>query len=651
MNRMDELYDLPRGTRIERQALAVATVLSVVAAVLAGYAVAGAALLGTTAWTGCWGPSRREALALLALAAAALAAALRTSRLRPALLPASLLVLAYLAWAVGGGAAGQVCRPALYFRARPRLAAWPAARHRCDAWGLSMGSLVLACESAWLLVAARRLRSRGDTHGSAHFATDDELRRQFALAEPGEGTGILVGRSGGKNVLFAEDGHILLVAPSGGGKTTCHVVPALFDASGLAASALVLDIKGELASLTSGFRAAHGHRIIRHNPAELGEDLARYNPLWRVRPERAVQDAQLVAQDLVPATPSDPFWGVAARQFVTGLVLHILSSAEEKSLGSCYDFLTDTLPLEKRLGTMLKSDLRVVSGAARALLDMADKTRSSVLATATAALGLYADPILRAATAASDFEWEDLLSAKTTVYLTLTPDQIRRLEPHLRLMVSQLLEAITAQGPQRERKVLLVLDEFPALGKVEALAKGIAYVRGYGGQVFLVVQSLRQLTELYGRDESLSGNCRLLIAYAAADVETAEKLSRHVGNQTLNIERVSRSFGRAGGNIQTVDLARPVISPDEVLRLPSAQCLVFLSGARPARLQKVPYFSDPAFRAAAAMPAAPVVRWTRAPRWSSASAAATAPERPSGGDAPDLVELGRQLAQDAELAL
>src|SRR6185369_11694169 len=218
-------------------------------------------------------------------------------------------------------------------------------------------------------------------------STSENWRRS-SLVEPGQGSGILVGRRGGKNVLFAEDGHILLVAPSGGGKTTCHVVPALFDASGLAASALVLDIKGELASLTSGFRAAHGHRIIRHNPAEQGEDLARYNPLWRVRPERAVQDAQLVAQDLVPATPSDPFWGVAARQFVTGLVLHILSSAEEKSLGSCYDFLTDTLPLEKRLGAMLKSNLRVVSGAARSLLDMADKTRSSVLATATAALGL-----------------------------------------------------------------------------------------------------------------------------------------------------------------------------------------------------------------------------------------------------------------------
>lgn len=276
---MDDLYTLPRGTRFERQAIVAAGAASLLLAALAGYGVSGAALLQEKTTPSCWAPSRSFVVWVLVAAGCGIVAAVRVRRLRAWLLPGALLGLAYVAWSIGGGAAGKVCRPGLYWQARSRMGAWPGARRRCDRWGLAAAAAVLGCEGAYIALLARGLRAQGDTHGSARFATEDDLKRQFTLEKPGRGTGTLVGRWRGRNVLWKDDGHILLVAPSGGGKTTCHVVPALLDRGRIEASALVLDVKGELYKLTSGFRAAHGHRIVRLNPAEEGEDLARYNPL------------------------------------------------------------------------------------------------------------------------------------------------------------------------------------------------------------------------------------------------------------------------------------------------------------------------------------------------------------------------------------
>jgi type IV secretion system protein VirD4 len=244
------------------------------------------------------------------------------------------------------------------------------------------------------------------------------------------------------------------------------------------------------------------------------------------------------------------------------------------------------------------------------MLNKSGNECSGVLSTAMSFLALYRDPLVARCTETSDFAIRDLVHAARPVslYLMVPPSDKDRLKPLVRLIINQVARTLTEQriapdghpvAPYRQR-LLLMLDEFPALGKLEVFQESLAYFAGYGLKAYLIAQDLTQLHAAYGHDEQIVSNCHVRIAAAPNRLETAELLSKMAGSATL--QHVARTY--TGSRLQPVLLhtlaaeqaiERRLLTPDEALRLPADDLLIFVAGHAPIYGQKIKYYHDREF--------------------------------------------------------
>jgi type IV secretion system protein VirD4 len=244
----------------------------------------------------------------------------------------------------------------------------------------------------------------------------------------------------------------------------------------------------------------------------------------------------------------------------------------------------------------------VVAQTARAMLNKSENELSGVVSSAKAALTLYEDPLVAANTARSDFRVADLMNAKhpVSLYLVVPPSDLDRTRPLVRLMLNQmgkrLTEKLDVKGAGYAHRLLMLLDEFPTLGRLSFFEGALAFSAGYGIKCFLICQSLNQLEAAYGRDNSIVDNCHVRMAYAANRAETAKTISELMGQATASKKQRSRSgkgvLGARSVSESEQEFARPLMTPDEVLRLPFEDALLFIGGAAPYRARKVMYYLD-----------------------------------------------------------
>jgi type IV secretion system protein VirD4 len=259
-----------------------------------------------------------------------------------------------------------------------------------------------------------------------------------------------------------------------------------------------------------------------------------------------------------------------------------------------------------------------VAQASQSFLNKAPNEASGVLSTALSFLSLYRDPIVADNTRVSDFTLESLMGgtdvdgkpakAKTAFYLVVPPSDKDRLKPLLRLVINQVVRRLTegmdfdAGGAGKSRyphRLLLLLDEFPSLGKLDIFQEALAFVAGYGLKAMLIVQDLSQLFAAYGKDESIISNCHIRVAYAPNKVETAELLSKMAGQATVSHTQRQYSGNRLAVVLQHVNtneqiVQRPLLTADECMRLPPDDELVFVAGHAPVYCQKIKYYTDAA---------------------------------------------------------
>ena len=492
-----------------------------------------------------------------------------------------------------------------------------------------------------LVRAARAMRIKADIHGSAQWANEKDVRRSGLLDAK---TGLLLGiwGTGRRRRYLRHDGpeHAFVFAPTRSGKGVGLVVPNLLTWPG---SVIVHDIKGENWALSAGWRAkALGSVCLRFDPTDTSGTAAHYNPLLEIRlGPLEVRDAQTVADILVDPNGERlrDHWDRTAHELLTGLILHVLYSDDDPTLHACATYLTnpsrtvvDALDLMMkhrhdtagRQGWIEPSTREptlthpVVAAAARALLDKSENERSGVISTALSFLALYRDPVVAANTADSAFRIRDLMNHERPVslYLTVPSSDLSRTRPLVRMLLNQICRRLTEelrfeQGrpvPHYRYPLLMMLDEFPALGRLAFFAESLAFLAGYGIRVFLIAQDLSQLYGLYGRDESITGNCHIRIAFAPNKPETAELLSRMAGVTTVHQERTTFRGDRFDllMNQQSrtqVESQRQLLTADECMRLPDDELLLFLAGQRPIRARKIRYYQHKRFAARAAIPA------------------------------------------------
>jgi type IV secretion system protein VirD4 len=385
-------------------------------------------------------------------------------------------------------------------------------------------------------------------------------------------------------------------------------------------SAVIHDIKGENWQLTAGWRSRFSYCLL-FNPTDPRS--ARYNPLLEVRRGPGeVRDVQNIADILVDpegALERRSHWEKTSHSLLVGAILHVLYAEEEKTLARVASLLSDpsrsfaatlrVMMTTNHLGSPGSPQAHpVVASAARELLNKSENERSGVLSTAMSFLGLYRDPTVAAVTSGCDWRIADLLGGTRPVslYLVVPPSDISRTKPLVRLVLNQigrrLTERLQSPAGRPQRQQLMMLDEFPALGRLDFFETALAFMAGYGIRAFLIAQSLNQIAKAYGDNNSILDNCHVRIAFASNDERTARRISDALGTATE--QRAMRNYAGhrlapwlAHVMVSRQETSRPLLTPGEVMQLPATDELVLVSGAPPVRARKFRNFKDRRFTA------------------------------------------------------
>lgn len=424
--------------------------------------------------------------------------------------------------------------------------------------------------------------------------------------------------------------HILAFAPTRSGKGVGLVLPTLLT---WRHSVIVNDIKGENWALSSGFRRAAGQYAIKFEPACQDGSTACWNPLDEIRAytPNDVQDAQSMMMMVCDPKGEglEDHWAKTSWEFLSGLALHMrYAGGPNGCIAGMASYLGDPLWQDEKqmylnmqnyehdkLGTAgwLDTEGRptrthpMIANAAKTMLNKEDKERGSVLSTAKSFLSLYLDPIIAKNTSRSDFLVRDLMNSDKPVslYFIVQPGDLERMVPLSRLFWAMVIRrnatdmhfagGTSVQG--YKHRLLMLIDELPALKKLSVLQEGLGYIAGYGIKCYLICQDLIQLEDAYGDKQTIVAGCHTRIGYAPNTQETAEKLSSLTGKTTIIEENHSDSrdaWGWKAGNvsISTNKTERALMTPGEFMSLSPEDMVLFVAGRQPIYGRKIKYYED-----------------------------------------------------------
>jgi len=506
---------------------------------------------------------------------------------------------------------------------------------------VSVGA-IFAAGAVIMALRNRRTSAIRDLHGSARWASEEEVRAtglipRKALMGEESGAGVYIGAwkaPQGRTYYLRHNGpeHVLAFAPTRSGKGIGLVLPTLLS---WPESVAVFDLKGEAHALTAGWRKSQGHTVLAFDPTDMTGNCIGYNPLEEVRvntPDEVADVQNIVHQIVDPDGKGlDSHWEKTSFAFLVGVILYTILSKQDR-----FANLPDVAAILSRdegiqqLYTAMKENRLGPGGAAhpviaRAAIDQLEREpreQGSVLSTAKSFFTLYADPVVAKNIAHSGFRVADLMNSEKPVslYMIVSPENKARLRPLIRLMLTQIVRGLTGRlkfenGQQVQtykHRLLLMLDEFPTLGRLTIFQDALAHIAGYGLKAYIITQDLTQLRDAYGQNESITSNCHIRIAYAPNTIETAELLSRMTGKATVIKRQISTSGERAAAMLGHVsesmqEYERALLTPDECMRLPGAKkdvggkvteagdMLVFVAGQNPIYGRQILYFRDPTF--------------------------------------------------------
>lgn len=481
-------------------------------------------------------------------------------------------------------------------------------------------------------------RQKDDSYGTARWANLDDLDLLGVLKNKYT-DGVILGLAKGLfkeyKVIDNSNTHIALIAPTRAGKGVGVIIPTLLNWQ---SSSIVLDLKKENYVKTAGFREKIlKHKIIKFAPHD--ENSSSYNPLAQIRLRTKYEyvDAQIIADIL-----TDPGEGKARDHWVTqasallvALILHVCYEKTKKgevaSLGHVMDFFNDpSKPILERILELMKFNHSddpeffntiydssqnaginpgthpIVSRTAAEIINKDPRESSGIISSCITAITLYKDPIIRKNTTAVDFKINDLMNDKTPVdlYVIIEAASISVLSPLIRILISQIIGILCPkmEDPDKmphKHKLLLMLDEFPAFGKIPLLEKALAYIAGYGMKAVVIAQGINQLRQAYGDKNMILENCSTAVFYTpqATDKATAELISALLGKRTLKTQNKSfKALKLDTGNISENKIARELLTPEEVMRYSDKKNLIFFKGKPTYRGIKVTYFNNPYFK-------------------------------------------------------
>jgi type IV secretion system protein VirD4 len=480
-------------------------------------------------------------------------------------------------------------------------------------------SILIAALTCFVGLPAAALAARDrrrPLHGASRFARRSEVAAAGLLAP----RGIVVGRLGRHFLRLDGQRFVLLCAPTRSFKGVSVVIPNLLSWPD---SVVVNDIKGEAFAVTAGFRAKHGSAVFLWDPFNEQAATHRYNPLGYVRADghHRVGDLLSIGQVIYPndgrSLSSEGFFNDQARNLFLALGLYLLETPGlPRTIGELLRQASgDGRPLKEHLNHVIqtreKSPRPLSDECIQALmrfLSNPDNTLGSILSTFNAPLTVFADPIVDAATSANDFDLREVRRRRMSIYVRVAPNKLADARLVLNLFWSQLVNLNTRELPDHDPTLklpcLLVLDEFPALGHVGVLARGVGYLAGYNLRFLTVAQSLSQLEDIYGERgaRALVTNHALQILFAPREQRDANEYSDMLGSYTAEGRSRGRSTSSAprgdstSSSLNRSEQRRPLMLPQELKELGVGREIILLENAKPILAGKIVYFEDPVFK-------------------------------------------------------
>lgn len=520
---------------------------------------------------------------------------------------------------------------------------------------LLIGLLVIA---RYRYSAKNKQKLNDSLHGSARWARFDDVKKMGLLSSEGVVVGAfeskkLFGKNRKHYLIHNGAEHILTYAPTRSGKGVGLIVPTL---TTWKHSVIATDIKGELWSMTAGYRQKYLDNIVmKFEPAS--KNSVKWNPFDEIRVDTDDETADAQSLALLIVDPQgkglEDHWVKSAYSLITGCILYLLEQQKkgngEASLAALDRLISDTSrPLSELWKDMKNADNLIAKQIGQDMLDKPENEGGSIVSTAKTELSLYRDPVVAENTSFSNFKVKDLMNndKPVTLYIVVQPKDIQRITPIFRLLINMIIRvnvsdftfqqskpkklkahqkfirkiqgkpteefaSISGRGNYKHR-LLMMLDEFPSLGKMDVVQTALAYCAGYGIKCYLITQDLAQLQEKYGKNEAITSNCHIQNAYAPNKIETAEYLSKQTGEATVIEEYINESdsgfLGRKSYSKNIQYTKRSLLTPDECLRLKGAEkdgnlikkageMLIFVAGFPAIKGIQPLYFQEPVWQA------------------------------------------------------
>lgn len=484
----------------------------------------------------------------------------------------------------------------------------------------------------WWLRRPKRTPSPRTTFGSASFAPPAPLESIWTPV-----AGVFLGKQSAPQAgagerswpLFSNwESHTLIVAPTRTGKGTRVIIPTILR---YLQSMVVIDPKGENAAVTGGVRCREGQvyvlnpwNMLAQKLQKTGVTTARLNPLDVIQANdpNAVSIAHSLAETVCKRSgdPKNTFWEGNAAAILTAVMLYLADAPDE----------TLTLARVREIITLPRADLErdyftkmaassAYEGAIResigSFVGTDGRELSGILTTLNEATRFMSDPLLKAATAASDFDIRSLARTPVILYLVIPPNQMATQATWLRLVLSSITNAFR-YDTARTLRCMMLIDELPALGHMPDLAKDLSTMSGFGLDYTLIVQDMGQLREHYGESsKTILANCGWKWFCNVRDYETAKYLSDAIGDTTI-VTATSGTSTSAEGQLSITtgegEAARKLVTPDEIMKEGRDVAIVFGPAGRPRFVRPVDYWD---ITAEFAWLKEPMEKYFRTPLW------------------------------------
>jgi type IV secretion system protein VirD4 len=505
------------------------------------------------------------------------------------------------------------------------------------AGGIGFGVPLLA----WLTLLIPLFKPKAESlHGDASFADMGDLSKAGLLKQTPQS--ILIGKYKGRYLWLGGAQHVITISPTRSGKTTSIAIPVLLS---YLQSVVVLDLKGELFKATSGWREAQGQAIRVWAPYDDAGNTHRFNPMTLLAgmdPGKRLGEIQTIAAILYPDEQGkDPFWTSQSRAAFTAFASYMFEGWDyndaqliarhappeqfpQINSSPAFPSLERILRLSSgENGQSTKDMLQAiikdpkysyVSPQTRTvfsnLAGLAEQTFSSVIATMQAPLQQFLSPVLAAATNATDFDILSIRKRPTTIYVIIPTNKLDESSKLLNIFFSSLIGNNLGKqlGEEKDLKyqMLMMMDEFTAMGRVDVWSKRISISASYGVRDLCIIQSRAQLRGTYGDNDAQNfiTNHGAQIVFAPREQSDANEYSEMLGYRTIRKRHQSRSSGGQGGSSVSVNYTeekRALFLPQEIKELPSDDELIFYEGCKPIRAKKNWFFKDKTFKQRAAM--------------------------------------------------